>query len=81
MRMLVSALALRLSYRTKFRVFTGKASGETLDTAVGLSPIGYLGGNAGQLAALAPHDATDEGRQGCQVLGHAAAGLARITLF
>jgi hypothetical protein len=56
-------------------------SRKAFNPAVGLGPIAYLGRQARQLAALAAHDASDERGQGGQVMGHAAPGLARITLF
>src|SRR6266496_6017135 len=56
-------------------------SRQAFDTAVGLGPIRRLGRNARQLAALAADNATNERGKGRQMLGPAAAGLARIPLF
>src|SRR5205809_2677579 len=50
-------------------------------TPLGLGPIRRLGRNARQLAALAADNPTDERGKGRQMLGQAAAGLARIPLF
>ena len=50
------------------------------DATLGLGPIRDLGGNAGQLATLAAHDATDERCQDRQMLPHTTTGLARIAL-
>src|SRR5712691_4203887 len=57
-----------------------KPSGKAFDTALGLSPIGHVRGNFGQLRALAPHDTTNERREGGQVPGDGTCRLARISL-
>src|SRR5439155_4201318 len=54
---------------------------QAFDATVGLGPSRRLGRNARQLAALAADNATDERGKGRQMLGQAAAGLARIPLF
>src|SRR5467141_3351013 len=54
--------------------------GKAFDAAFGLRPIGYFRGDAGQLRALAAHDAADERRQGVEVAGEVACGLSRIGL-
>src|SRR5216684_3403129 len=56
-------------------------SRQAFDATVGLGPSRRLGRNARQLAALAADNATDERGKGRQMLGQAAAGLARIPLF
>jgi hypothetical protein len=42
----------------------------------GFSAIGYVGGDLGQLRALADHNTADERREGAQVPGNIADGLA-----
>ncbi len=64
-----------------FDLVVAQPSRQTLHAAVGFGPIGYLRGDTRQLAALATHDATDEGSQSGQMLGHTTTGLAGITLF
>src|SRR6266446_5784055 len=54
--------------------------GKAFDAAFGLRPIGHFRGDAGQLRALAAHDAADERRQGVEVAGEVACGLSRIGL-
>jgi hypothetical protein len=46
----------------------------------GFSAIGYVGGDLGQLRALADHNTADERREGAQVPGNIADGLAGIVL-
>src|SRR6266851_364622 len=55
-------------------------SRQAFDTTVGLGPIRHLGRNARQLATLAADNATHERGKARQMLGQAAAGLARIPL-
>ena len=55
-------------------------SRQTFDPTFGLGSVRDLGGNTGQLATLARHNATDERGQNCQMLGHPTAELARIAL-
>jgi hypothetical protein len=50
------------------------------DAALGFGTIGHLGGNGRQVTAAAGDDATDEGRQSGQVLGHATVAAVRVPL-
>jgi len=54
--------------------------GKSFDTALGLVAIGHVGGNAGQLCALAAYNTADERREGGQVPSDCACWLARIPL-
>jgi hypothetical protein len=55
--------------------------GKAFDAAFRLGAIRDMGGHFGELCALTPHDPTDERREGAQVPGDYACGLARIFLY
>src|SRR5687767_14042302 len=54
--------------------------GKAFDAAFRLGAIRDMGGHFGQLRAPTPHDPTDERREGGQVPGDHACGLAKISL-
>jgi len=70
-------LSIRHKIHRIRHVVVPEPPGEAFDTTFRLGAIGHMGGNGGQLGALARHNATDERCKGGQVPGDRAGGLAR----